>query len=132
MSETEATVEQPTTKAGQRILDEWLMLRPDYPPNTARVRDMIVECEHEARAASQERPSIDVERHENPDVTRALSFLEREGIGSIEKSLLRYGRHEEGCPEEHNDPPWPSCECGWADTLARLSGPVGESGNGDE
>lgn len=39
----------PTTQAGQRILDEWLRLRPDHPPNTAKVRDMIVECEAEAR-----------------------------------------------------------------------------------
>jgi hypothetical protein len=39
------------------------------------------------------------------------------------EALLRYGRHEEGCPEEHNDPPWHSCECGWADTLARLRSP---------
>ena len=32
--------------------------------------------------------------------------------------LLRYGRHEEGCPDFDNDPPWHSCECGFAEAVA--------------
>ena len=52
---------EPRTPSGQRILNEWLMLKPDYPPNTARVRDMIVACEAEASTGADAPPPLDVE-----------------------------------------------------------------------
>lgn len=43
-----------------------------------------------------------------------VTAIEREAIGPYEVALLRYGRHENSCPEVDRDPPWDDCECGWA------------------
>lgn len=50
--------EGPRTEAGKALLREWLMLRPDHPPNTARVRDTIIAIEREAASPAP----LDVER----------------------------------------------------------------------
>jgi hypothetical protein len=38
----------------------------------------------------------------------------------LAEALLRYGRHEETCPDYDNDPPWQSCDCGWVEIMARF------------
>ena len=51
---------------------------------------------------------------------RALAAARRESL-DVDAALLRYGRHEEGCPDYFTEPPWQSCHCGWTDVIARLS-----------
>jgi hypothetical protein len=49
----------PRTEAGQRLLKEWMMLRPDHPPNTAKVRDIILAIEREAAGTEALRAALD-------------------------------------------------------------------------
>ena len=48
----------PRTRAGRHLLNEWMMLRPDYPPNTAKVRDIILAIEREAAAPDAPAPMV--------------------------------------------------------------------------
>ena len=48
--------DNPTTAAGLLLLREWMELRWDHPPNTARVRDIIKDIEAEARISILRRP----------------------------------------------------------------------------
>lgn len=35
-------------------------------------------------------------------------------------AFMRYGRHEEDCPDRDNDPPWDSCNCGFVEELRKI------------
>lgn len=64
--------------------------------------------------------------HEAQRILIRLDDPERLPAAPAEAGLLRYGRHEETCPELHNDPPWDSCDCGFTAALAAAQEGAGE------
>lgn len=83
--------EGPRTEAGKALLREWLMLRPDHPPNTARVRDIIEAIEREGAS-----PALDAAVRAVTEYSWGLHLAgtpnEAEAIGLIETLRAEYAR----------------------------------------